>query len=226
MAILKTGFLSPFKNKLGNGVGRRWRNLNVIAEYNGTPRNPRTTAQQIQRAIFSVLTGLSRGFKSVLNDSLGGICEGTKTFPRAKFISLNKGAVQASSPDSVNVTYSDMVVARGGVPPATFLAPQFDTPQTVEVNFGINAFKAAYPNADPADLKCRLVIYNPDAKLAVFGDTKGDLNTASVIVPGYWNGMKVHVWGYLRYLGDDMPEYGLMNGDISDSIYVGSGNIG
>lgn len=226
MAIIKTGFLSPFKNKLGNGVGRRWRNLNIVAEYNGNPRNPRTTEQQNQRACFSVLSNLSRAFKTTLADSLGGICEGTKSFPRAKFISLNKGAVQASNPDSVNVSYMDMIIARGGLTPAEFGAPQLDTPQTVEVSFGTHAFKAAYPHANPADLMCRLVIYCPDAKLAVFGDTKGDLNTASVIVPQYWNGMKVHIFGYLRYLGDDMPEYGLMKGAVSDSIYVGSGNIG
>lgn len=226
MAIIKTGFLSPFKNKLGNGVGRRWRNLNVVAEYNGSPRNPRTKAQQNHRAVFSVLSNLARAFKSTLADGLGGICAGTKTFPRAKFISLNKGVAQASNPDSVNVMYGDIVVARGSVTPATFDAPQFDTPQAVEVNFGTHAFKAAYPKANPADLMCRLVIFCPDAKLAVFGDTKGDLSTASVIVPQYWNGMKVHVFGYLRYLGDDMPEYGLMNGDVSDSTYVGAGNIG
>lgn len=226
MAILKTGYLSPFKNKLGNGVGRRWRNLNVIAEYNGTPRNPRTTEQRKQRAVFSVLSNLSRAFKSTLGDSLGGICEGTKTFPRAKFISLNHGVATAATPDSVNVVYGDIVVARGGVPPASFGAPQFDTPQTVEVGFGTNAFKAAYPNANPADLKCRLVVFCIDAELAVFGDTAGDLNTASVLVPNYWNGMKVHVYGYLRYVGDDMPEYGLKKGDVSDSIYIGTGNIG
>lgn len=226
MAILKTGYLSPFKNKLGNGVGRRWRNLNVIAEYNGTPRNPRTTEQQKQRAVFSVLTNLSRAFKSTLDDALGGICEGTKTFPRAKFISLNKGVATASSPSSVTLAYGDIVVARGGVPPATFDAPQFDTPGAVEVDFGTNAFKAAYPNANPADLKCRLVVFCSDAKLAVFGDTAGDLNTASVIVPGYWNGMKVHIYGYLRYIGEDMPEYGLKKGDVSDSLYIGAGNIG
>lgn len=226
MAILKTGYLSPFKNKLGNGVGRRWRNLNIIAEYNGTPRNPRTTEQQKQRAVFRVLSSISRAFKSTLDDSLGGICEGTKTFPRAKFISLNKGVATAANPSSVNVVYGEIVVARGGVPPATFMAPQFDTPQAVEVDFGTHAFKAAYPNANPADLMCRLVIFCPDANLAVFGDTKGDLSTASVIVPQYWNGMKVHVFGYLRYLGDDMPEYGLKKGDVSDSLYIGTGNIG
>lgn len=226
MAIIKTGFLSPFKNKLGNGVGRRWRNLNIVAEYNGSPRNPRTTAQQIQRALFRTLSELGRAFKSTLTDALGGICEGTKTFPRAMFISLNKGAVQASNPDSVNVSYMDMIIARGSVAPAEFGAPQFDTPQTVEFDFGTAAFQAECPRADLKNLKCRAVIYCPDAKLAVFGDTKGDNTTASVIVPNYWNGMKVHIWGYLRWDGEDMPEYGLMKGDVSDSLYVGSGNIG
>lgn len=226
MAILKTGYLSPFKNKLGNGVGRRWRNLNVIAEYNGTPKNPRTTDQQIQRTIFAVLSELSRSFKSTLDDALGGVCAGTKIFPRAKFISLNKGAVTSSVPGSAVVAYSDIVIARGGVTSVQFGAPAFDTPQTVECSFVDGAFKAAYPNANMADVKVRLVAYCPDAKLAVFSDTVGTTDPATIVVPTYWNGMKVHVFGYTRWDGDDMPEYGLKKGDVSDSMYLGNGTIG
>lgn len=226
MAIIKTGFLSPFKNKLGNGVGRRWRNLNIVAEYNGNPRNPRTTAQQNQRAMFRTLSELGRSFKGILSDSLGGICEGTKTFPRAKFISLNKGAVQASNPDSVNVSYMDIIVARGGVTSVQFGTPDFDTPQTIECSFVDGAFKAAYPNADMAKVKVRLIAYSPDAKLAVFSDTVGTSDPATLVVPDYWNGFKVHVYGYTRWDGDDMPEYGLKKGDVSDSMYIGQGNIG
>lgn len=226
MAIIKTGFLSPFKNKLGNGVGRRWRNLNIVAEYNGTPRNPRTTAQQTQRARFAALSSLARAFKSTLNDSLGGVCAGTKTFPRAKFMSLNDPAVTAANPTSVNISYGDIIVSRGPVAPASFGAPQFDTPQTVEVEFSLDAFVAEYPTADPKNLKCRVCVFSSDAKLAVFGEVKASLNTASVVVPTYWNGFKVYIFAYLRWDGDDMPEYGLYKGAVSDSVYIGSGNIG
>ena len=39
---------------------------------------------------------------------------------------------------------------------------------------------------------------------------------------GYWNGMKVHVWGFVEGNTPDMKNVGLM----SDSVYVGTGTIG
>lgn len=226
MAILKTGYLSPFKNKLGNGVGRRWRNLNVVAEYNGTPRNPRTTPQQIQRARFATLSVLARAFRAVLDDSLGGICAGTKVFPRAKFISLNDGVVTASNPASVNIAYGDIIVARGNVQNVQFGNPDFETPSTITVDFDDSAFKAQYPLAAVSNLKVRLVVYSVDGKFIMFADVDCTAGTASVVVPGYLAGTKVHVFGYVRWQGDDMSEYDLKKGDVSDSVYVGQGNIG
>lgn len=226
MAIIKTGYLSPFKNKLGNGVGRRWRNLNVVAEYNGTPRNPRTTAQQTQRARFAQMSELSRSFKSTLVDGLGGVCAGTKTFPRAKFIELNKGAVSATNPQTVTVTYDELIIARGSVVPPSFQNLAFDAPMQVDCDFGTAAFHAECPLADVENLMVRLVVYCQEAKLALFSDTKASEGSISMHVPDYWNGLKVYVYGYLRWEGDDMPEYGLNKGDVSDSIYIGFGNIG
>lgn len=226
MAILKTGYLSPFKNKLGNGVGRRWRNLNVIAEYNGTPKNPRTTAQQTQRARFAQMSELSRAFKSTLVDGLSGICAGTKTFPRAKFIELNNGAVTASNPQTVIVTYDELIIARGPVVVPTFQNLAFDAPMQVDCDFGVAAFQAECPLADTEDLRVRLVVMCPDAKLALYSDTKATAASINMTVPEYWNGLKVYVYGYLRWEGEDMPEYGLNKGDVSDSLYIGFGNIG
>lgn len=226
MAILKTGYLSPFKNKLGNGVGRRWRNLNVVAEYNGTPRNPRTTAQQVQRGRFGVLSELARAFSSTLKDSLGGICEGTKVFPRAKFISLNNGAVTSTNPATVNIDYGEIIVARGNVERPQFENPDFETPATVEVGFNLAAFEAQYPLADKADLKIRIVVYSVDGKFIMTKEATGDAGSVSCVVPDYLAGTKAHVYGYSRWDGDDMPEYGLKKGDVSDSMYVGQGNIG
>lgn len=226
MAIIKTGFLSPFKNKLGNGVGRRWRNLNIVAEYNGSPRNPRTTAQQIQRARFAALSELARAFSSTLKDSLGGVCAGTKVFPRAKFISLNDGAVSATDPNSVNINYGNIIVARGNVQGIQYDNPDFETPSTVSVSYDDTAFKAQYPLANSNNLKARIIVYSVDGKFIMTGEVAGDVSQISVTVPDYLAGTKVHVYGYVRWDGDDMPEYGLKKGDVSDSMYVGQGNIG
>lgn len=226
MAIIKTGFLSPFKNKLGNGVGRRWRNLNIVAEYNGSPRNPRTTAQQIQRARFATLSELARAFASTLKDSLGGICAGTKVFPRAKFISLNDGAVTSSSPDTVNVDFGEIIVARGNVQGATYDAPEFDVPSTVSVSYDLSAFKAQYPQANTNNVKARIVVYSVGGKFIMTGEVAGDVSQLIMTVPEFLAGTKVHVYGYIRWDGDDMPEYGLKKGDVSDSMYIGQGNIG
>lgn len=52
MAILRAGILGGVKNKVGGVVGYNSRGLDIIRSY-AVPTNPNTTAQQIQRALFS-----------------------------------------------------------------------------------------------------------------------------------------------------------------------------
>lgn len=229
MAKYDAGYLSPFKNKLGNAVGRRWRGIPVLAVYNGSPANPRSVSQRLIRARFGVLSDLARGFAPILQVGLGDYCKGKKQFPRAKFMSDNFKHVNANTPDLVTIEYADLVVARGSLPQGSIGTPQFDTPSQVDITMS-NGVLQSLSGLAAGDFKCCVGVYCPDTKQCVF-ENRVDLATTvntpvSLDVPSYWNGMKVHVYTWFECATDKYESNGYHKGDCSNSQYAGTGNIG
>lgn len=229
MAKYDAGYLSPIKNKLGNAVGRRWRGIPVLAVYNGSPANPRSLSQQLNRAKFRSLSVLARGMAPMLQAGFGDYCKGKKQFPRAKFMSDNYGAVAANTPSSVTIDFDELVVARGGLPQGSNGAPQFDTPQQVDITMS-NAILQGLSGIDAGDFRCCVGVYATDFNQCVY-ENRVDMavngNTAvSLDVPASWNGLKVHVWVWFECATDKYESMGYHKGDCSVSHYAGSGNIG
>lgn len=216
MAIYFAGYLSPIRNKLGNAVGRKWRTLDVLAVYNGRPRNPRTEAQQINRTIFGALASLSRSFSGAAKLGFKNICDGTPIPERSMFIKKNWDAVACETPGAATCSYSDIVIAEGMLPEAQFGSPSFADPLAVECTLT--------PNSDvdgaSAQDKVYMFVYSPEACAGMFGDVKFRSDeTIACNVPAYWNGHRVHVWGFAIGAGTDNK------GVISNSRYLGSGTI-
>lgn len=229
MAKYDAGYLSPIKNKLGNAVGRRWRGIPVLAVYNGSPANPRTVAQQTQRASFSILSSYARALAPILMAGYGYYCKGKKQFPRAMFMKDNKGAVVATSPDHVVVTQSDMIVSRGSLPKGSAGTPQFDIPSTIDVTvytpilqalsgIATGDFKVCCGAFALDTMSC---VYENRVDMALTGGTPVQLD-----VPSQWNGIKVHVWTWVECATDKYESLGYHKGDCSESVYAGTGNIG
>lgn len=220
MATLRMGILGDVKGKVGTVVGARWRAGKwTLRSYVKDVKNPRTDAQVLTRVRFATCGQLGSALLDAIDQGFKKILKTVPTVSLAEFVKLNWDTVQASNPDSVNVTYSDMRIAKGTLTPVQFGAPQFDTPQTVEVSFETNEGigKAGL------DDKVFLVVYCPDAKACVVGNTSKRLDkNVSCLVPNYWNGMKVHCWGFV--VGDTPRKKNL--GHVSNSVYIGSGNIG
>lgn len=227
MGIISAGYLSPFKNKLGNAVGRRWRNLNVIAAYNNDVSNPRTSAQQMQRGKLALLSGVGRSFRQVTKMGLDGFCKGSKVFPRAMFVKLNMDAVTMSAPDSGEVSYGELILSRGPVTKLTSVQPSFDTPAKIVISWDSSVLESQYSASVISNMKMVVVAYNPDDKSIVYQDTAVvDTDTTDLTYPDLWTGMRVHVYAFIRYDGENVAEYGLSKGDVSDSAYCGSGSLG
>lgn len=225
MAIYSAGYLSPIKNKLGNAVGRRWRNLNVLAVYRGTISNPRTTAQQKQRARFKTLSELARTFAPVVNISMNQSSAGTKRFPRALFMHLNNGAVTATSPSSVTIAYNKLQLSDGNMMCAAFGAANFSTPNSVRVDFDATNIESAYPNVDLMSLYARVIVYCPQAGYYVANGDDLSASGVTVTVPTNWNGLTVQVYAFCYVYSAEYPDYGLNIGDYSKTQYCGTGTI-
>ena len=217
MAIYNAGYLSPIRKKLGNAVGRKWRTLDVLAVYQPFVSNPNTEAQQLVRARFSTAAKLAMSFARALEKGFYAICKGTKIPERSMFIKKNWSSITASSPSSVSIDYTELVIAQGALPECLFASPTFNDPLQVDVAM---TDTSSVEGASASD-KVYFLVYSPEAGAAVFSDgrnTRADA-TASIVVPAYWNGHRVHVWGFAVGNGADNK------GIISNSRYLGAGTI-
>ena len=220
MGKMRMGILGDFRNKIGTVVGQRWRaGMYTTRAYVKDVRNPKTQAQQLQRAKFATAGELGSAMLAAIDRGFANVLAKKPTTAVGLFVQLNKAAIHANSPDSVTVDYADLILAKGSLTGVIFGAPHFDTPDTVEVSFDANdgTYKAG------GDDKVRIAVYCPDAKAMVVSDVaKREDHTISTTVPSSWNGMKVHVWGFVEGNTPDMNNVGLM----SNSVYVGTGTIG
>lgn len=219
------GVLGQQVGKVGPVVARKFRNLDVYSAYQPKVKNPRTSKQQLNRLRFATISSLAHGFGCAVRLGFGAAVRGTKESMRNRFTKLNISMVTTSGEDAVEIDFTGMVVAQGGLCPVHFSNTlELDTPSTVGVNFDDLDANACQKTAND---KVYVVVFNPDAKLAVIGEgVERSEQKVAVKVPSNWNGSKVHVYGFVRNDGEANAEFNIAAGECSDSQYIGSGNIG
>ena len=216
MAIYFAGYLSPIRNKLGNAVGRKWRTLDVLAVYNGRPRNPRTTAQQSQRAKFGYIAKVARAFSTAAELGFKPMCDGTPVPQRSMFIKKNIDNVDVTDITAPTIDLTEIVCAEGGLPNASFGNASFADPLSVSVPL---TDTSDTPGADRRD-NVYIFVYNKDQNSGILsaGVARGNAEI-TVTVPATWNGERVHVYGFVVGNGPETM------GSVSNSVFIGQGNI-
>lgn len=215
MAIYNAGYLSPIRKKLGNAVGRKWRNLDILAVYQPFVRNPRTEAQQLVRARFGGLAKTAMILFAAILKGFEGVCKGTKIPQRSMFIKKNWSHIHAETPDSYTVDWEDLVVAQGGLAlPAigTLTAPSANT-----VKLALNDAGQGDPMViDPAD-EVYMALANPGKNMGLISQAvlRAE-NEITMVVPSNWVGDRLHV--YVFAVGGGTQDMG----KISNSVYGGS----
>ena len=217
MATINRGILDGFFGKVGTVVGSFWKGIPVMRAYVRRIHDRKASSQQIIRVRFTTLNVLASAFLSALRIGMRNAAAASRTTECNVFVKKNWEAVQATTVDSVSVDYADLAVAQGSLTGVQFGAPNFDNPQTVSVGYATNE------ECDKTSLddKVYVFVYCPDAKCGVLSaPVNRSVKSISVTVPAYWNGMKVHVWGFTLGAGLDNA------GELSNSDYIGTGNIG
>lgn len=220
MALYKNGILGAYRNKVGTVVGRIWRGKDVVAAMPKSMHNPDTDPQKKIRSRFAVIGRLAASLLNALNIGLHNIYMKRQSTAIGEFVRLNWDAVTAAGA-TVTTDYSAIKVAKGNLVGVLFGTADFDTPQQVEVSFESNE------EADGTSLddQVYLLVYSPDADAAILSaPVKRSAHSVSLMVPAYWGGMKVHLWGFTK--GGGMTNAGDNRGKISNSTYIGTGNIG
>lgn len=218
------GVLGNQYGKVGPVVARKFRNENVYSAYQGNVANPRTSAQTRHRLHFSAMSQLAHKMACGARMGFVAAARGTNLSPRNIFQKVNWDCISVLGIDSINYDYTTLKVAKGGLAQVYSEGINFDTPMKVKVELRRSANAC---QCTPND-KAYVVVYCPDFGASV---TSGAIDidtaaTAEVSVPESWNGLKVHVWCFMRNDGEANAEFGIAAGECSDSEYCGSGDIG
>lgn len=223
MAKYFAGYLSPIKNKLGNAVGRRWRNLDVLAVYQPNVKNPRTNKQVQQRKRLAFTSSLARTLNPVISMTLARVCAGTKTFPRAKFVSLN---IANTTTSGTIDHWQDLILSDGKMLNPTFGAATTGANNDVTVTWTEQSLSESLPDADTDACKVSVAILNSvKNQVVVSRPTAVSAENVRVLCPGSWIGDSCQVYAYTQCLGEAALIEGIQIGDYSRNAYVGTVSI-
>ena len=88
--MAKVGFwLRGARGKMGGAVLMKSEN-GTVARENVTPKNPRTSKQMYQRAIFATVASAAKAMKQLINHSFYGVAEGNKSIQEFRKLNLAK----------------------------------------------------------------------------------------------------------------------------------------
>lgn len=217
MAIISSNNLGRLKKKSGPNVFRKWRNLQVMGVYTSEVSNPRTEAQVLNRIRLGGASSVARGFASAVKIGFEAMCAGTKVPQRSMFVKKNIIHVIPSISGGFTVDYEDLILSEGNLPAIQYGNATFENPLEVDVPISDPATAIGSNRNDIA----YVFIYSPEAREGILKQgTRSDVSIV-VNVPAYWNGHRVHVWGFGK--GADTNE--INPKALSSSRYLGSGTI-
>ena len=210
------GILDGFVGKVGTVVGSFWKGKPVMRAYKRQISDRDSNAQQLVRTRFAAINSLAGAFYSAIILGLKEVAKRKKWTEGDIFVSENWGCVHADTPGAATLDYTELVIAKGHLPEAQFGAASFADPLSVEVPM---TDSSGVIGADARD-KVYLFVYSPEAGAGMLSHEANRSDASmSVAVPAYWNGHRVHVYGFAIGAGTDNA------GVISNSRYLGSGTI-
>lgn len=217
MGKVQVGILDGFVGKVGTVVGSFWKGLPVMRAYKRSVKDANTNAQQLIRTRFAAAANLASVFLHAIRIGFKQVARSQKITEGDYFIKANWSNITADTPGVATIGYTELTIAKGNLPEVLFGNLSFAEPLQVDV-----------PMTDTSDVigadthdKVYVFVYDTESGAGVMSDgrnTRAD-ESISVTVPAYWNGHRVHVWGFALGAGIDNA------GIVSNSRYLGSGTI-
>ncbi len=218
MAKVNWGILDGFIGKVGTVVGSFWKGKAVMRAYKRQVRDRNNEAQQIARIRFAAIGRLSGAFLSAIRVGFYEAAYRQQMTEGDIFVRENWGHVHGDISGSATVDYEDFVIATGNLPEVQFGNATFENPLQVDVPINDSASVIGSNRDDIA----YVFVYSPEAGAGILSDTGVRVDEeVSIHVPAYWNGHRVHVWGFAKGASTNTENPGV----LSNSRYLGSGTI-
>lgn len=218
MGKVQKGILDGFTGKVGTVCGSFWKGKAVMRSM---PRKKSeykfSEAQLLVQTRFASITALAGAFVNAIKIGFKQVAKRKQMTEGDIFVIENWSFVHADTPGTATVDFTELTLAKGNLPEVQFGSPRFDEPLTINVPITGGEVPIG---ADSNDL-VYLYVYSPEAAAGLLAEavTRGD-SAIELRVPDYWNGHRVHLWGFAVGGGTDDA------GVISNSRYLGSGTIG
>lgn len=218
MGKVQQGILDGFVGKVGTVVGAFWKGKAVMRGYKRIVRNPNTTDQQINRIRFAAIGRLAGAFLTAIREGFAAAARARRVTEGDIFVQENWGHVHGDISGSATVDYEDFVIAKGNLPEIQFGNATFENPLQVDVPINDSASVIGTHRDDIA----YVFVYSPEAGAGILFHSGVRVDEEiSVHVPTYWNGHRVHVWGF----GKGAAANTQFAGVTSNSRYLGTGTI-
>ncbi len=223
MATVTKKIGGAYRNKIGDFIYAKYRNKLVVRSKPTSVRNPRTLGQISQRNRLSAMSSLAQAMSAAIIAGYKKATMGSKYSPRNLFVKDNFALSTAGGDGTATINYSGVKVSRGPVAKVTAMTPEFDNPN--EVAFDVSYDNLVALGVSRSNLNLKVVIYCPELDITFIHTEEGTSNRVEITTPTTWSGQRVYVYTFVVYGGNPMVDLGYDTGDVSESSYVGSGNI-
>lgn len=218
MGKVQQGILDGFIGKVGTVVGAFWKGKPVMRGYKRIVRNPNTVDQRLTRLRFASIGRLAGAFLTAIREGFAAVARANQMTEGDIFVRRNWSHVRADVSGSATVDYEDLVIAQGNLPEIQYGNATFENPLQVDVPINDSASVIGTHRTD----KAYVFVYSPEAGAGILSGTGVRVDEeVSIHVPAYWNGHRVHVYGFGKG-GDENTQFA---GVTSNSRYLGTGTI-
>ncbi|MDR2920811.1 MAG: DUF6266 family protein [Tannerella sp.] len=208
MGKINQGILGGFSGKVGTVVGGSWKGITYMRAKAVSIANPKTEAQQSQRAKLTLVVRFLQACTDYLRVGYKNYAIKQSAFNAATSYTLSN-AITGTYP-TFGIDPSKVMLSRG----ALAVAPNVQTTlsgNVLKITWDDNSGLSSARNTDTA----LAIVVNPDNGEAVYriaGATR-DICEESLTIPTDWTGDTVEV--YLGFISGDGK-------DVSNSVYAGS----
>jgi len=208
MATNEKGILGGFSGKVGTVIGGNWNGVDYMRGNPGKIANPRTAAQQDQRAKVATIIKFLKPLKAFLREGFKKQAVKMSAFNAAVSYNLTH-AITGTTPD-FGIDYSKVQVSQGKLPAA--LNPEISSPAKGQLKFSWQDNSSAH-GAMPND-RAILVVVDAE-KGQVVTVMEGNIRTSAsqvIALPPNFEGVEVQCYIAFRNVNQTV---------MSDSRYAG-----
>lgn len=211
MGTYRNGALGSFKGKLGNIVGSYWRGIPYMRSRPEHVKDPKSPAQQMQRAKFGLIMAFLKKIKPVLQAGFETEATQRTAFNSAASFNL-KNAVTGEDPESLQIDFAALTVTRGPLSPVDSASFESENPGEVIISWQSDTTFGSASEDDEAII----LLYNTTKDRALYIVEEGPKRSEesyTLNLPEIYEGDSLE--GYLSFISPDGSE-------ACDSTYLGS----